>query len=74
MEFNYIKVSFENIPFAVLKMQKGSFEELFLVDSLIDNGFKLETCTKKLYDKLVGEDKVLSIEDINNLDIDDFIK
>lgn len=55
-------------------MQKGSFEELFLVDSLIDNGFKLEPCTKKLYDKLVGEDKVLSIEDINNLDIDDFIK
>ena len=53
MEFNYIKVSFENIPFAVLKMQKGSFEELFLVDSLIDNGFKLEPCTKKLYDKMI---------------------
>ena len=74
MEFNYIKVTFKNVPFAVLKITKGSFEELHLVDSLIDNGFKLEPCTKRLYDKLVSEDKVINVEDIEDFDFDNFLE
>ena len=73
MEFNYIKVTFNTIPFAVLKMKKGSWEEIYLVDSLIDNGFTLEPCTKRMYDKMVQEDRLVDLEELKNLDLDSFL-
>tara|TARA_Y100000385_G_C12779751_1_gene502993 strand:- start:399 stop:605 length:207 start_codon:yes stop_codon:yes gene_type:complete len=65
MEFNYIKVMLNDTPIAVLKLEKGSNEELDVVNKLIDNEFVLLRCTAEYYESILGQDISIELFDID---------
>jgi hypothetical protein len=66
MEFNYIKVMLNNTPMAVLKLEKGSKEEMDVINKLIDNNFVLLKCTSEYYESILGSDISIELIDIDN--------
>ena len=66
MEFNYIKVMLNNTPMAVLKLEKGSKEEMDVINKLIDNDFVLLKCTAEYYESILGSDMSIELIDIDD--------
>ena len=82
IEYNYMKVVRGETPLCVLRVVKGSLEEMVTVDILTDKGLTLKATSKTLYDALAdggssieyfNEDdlKILQEIDWEQIDIDD---
>ena len=50
--YNYIKIKRGEIPLCVIRVIKGSIEEMITVDILTDKGLILEPATEHLYNSL----------------------
>lgn len=66
--YNYIKVYAESDqPLYILRMDKGSDDELMLVELFMENRVKFEKSTKEEYDTLIeqgGDQYVLTSDEL----------
>jgi hypothetical protein len=53
--YNYIKIKRGEIPLCVIRVIKGSIEEMITVDILTDKGLILEPATEHLYNSLASD-------------------
>jgi hypothetical protein len=53
--YNYIKIKRGEIPLCVIRVIKGSIEEMITVDILTDKGLILESATEHLYNSLASD-------------------
>ena len=82
--YNYIKIKRGEIPLCVIRVIKGSDEEIITVDILTDKGLILEPATEHLYNSLAldcegveyfNEEDLSILQEINwdevDMDFDD---
>ena len=53
--YNYIKIKRGEIPLCVIRVIKGSIEEMITVDIVTDKGLILEPATEQLYNSLASD-------------------
>tara|TARA_R110002012_G_scaffold16382_2_gene63271 strand:+ start:512 stop:775 length:264 start_codon:yes stop_codon:yes gene_type:complete len=82
IEYNYLKIIRGEVPLCVIRVIKGSLEELITFDILTDKGLTIKAASKTLYDALsdsgssieyFNEDDLKILQDIDwdSIDIDD---